>query len=607
MTFGSLSLLEQFRPIEGYATTAAVATTYSADLIACMALLVAMDGTGSERLEYSKINSLRALERLREKVCFVTHANRLYWNQRGDPRIMALLDRMIRAVPFDGREQSFHPKVILARQQGKGQPDRYVLSVGSRNLTSSSAWDVGVGLVGFVRSSLPAGHRRLAGLKPFVQAVGDLIKDPSLRQPFGELDGVAWELPAGIERADFRFHDGTPRGFAGTALGQLPGRGQVLLISPFLSPSMIQNVARHFADADEIRVVAGRIGWDKCCRSGARKCLKSEGGPLDPYTMEIASDDPPTASHESDDADAVDSESAPEGLRLHAKVYSVINRSRSHLIVGSANLTHSAWLNKNWEAFLSLEGTPGCAEALREWAEAHAQMYRASDTHLLDSNVEDRIDGLRNALAVANLCLEDRQDDSSRLSCAQIPRLLAQTECHLQVARVTAPNQWAKWDTQAVTVLLPQCDPSERSSFILMRATYAGSEAIWVQCVNLDPPLLPERDQAAFVKILGVDDFLRYLQSLLDESGDNSDSEDDGRKRRKGHDGQRGDLSSNPFRLETLLRRLARDSDSLTELDETVKRYRDLFNRTSIRNDERDRLNGFMAVWGAITNGMRMP
>src|SRR5262249_33840164 len=154
MTLGGLSLLEQFRPAEGYRTTAALATTYSADLMACLALLVAMDGAGSERLVYNKINALRALERLRQKVRFIAQANRVVSNGK-DHRIMALFDRMVRTVPFDGRERSFHPKVILARQRGGGPADRYVLSVGSRNLTSSSAWDFGVGLVGEARASVP--------------------------------------------------------------------------------------------------------------------------------------------------------------------------------------------------------------------------------------------------------------------------------------------------------------------------------------------------------------------------------------------------------------------------------------------------------------------
>ncbi len=131
------------RPPDGYRTIASVATTYSADLVACLALLVALDGSGSDHLKYSKIEALRALERLRGRVRIVAQQNRVECHSgdlgRAGPQLLGLIDSILRTVPFDGRKRSFHPKVLIARQQSRGRPDRYILGVGSRNLTASSA------------------------------------------------------------------------------------------------------------------------------------------------------------------------------------------------------------------------------------------------------------------------------------------------------------------------------------------------------------------------------------------------------------------------------------------------------------------------------------
>lgn len=597
-----LSLLDHFRPPDGYRTTAAVATTYSADLTACLALLVAMDGAGSDTLEFSKINALRALERLRDRVRIVAHANRVVWT-RGHPRIMALFDRAVRTIAFDGRRRSFHPKVVLARQQSDGGGDRYVLSVGSRNLTSSSAWDFGVGITGERRSSLPAGYRRLPDLRRFVLALGRLIDDPELPQNLGDLDSVAWRLPPAADRMEFRFHDGRPRAFADTALAALPARGRVLLISPYLSATMIRNVATHFAGADDVRLVSGASYLDKIARTGARRFFKSEGGPLDPYALQLAPDDAPMTAEVLGEED---SETLPEAVGLHAKIFAVVDDARAHLIVTSANLTHNAWLHENWEASLVLAGAADLVEGVWDWAKK-AQVYRLPATGARASEPDDPVDDLRNALAVASVRLEEGHGPA-RLRCADVPSLLSRTGCRLAVTRLTTPKQWVAWDARAVEVQLLHCPASERTAFILARARHAETEATWIQAVDLDPPLDASRDREIFVSVLGVDDFLRYLESLLDENvlhdggeGTDENGSRGGSERRPVHG------ASGSFRLETLLRRLAADARALHELDGTVVRYRDLFNRSEMRVEERTRLERFLQVWEAVAGGMRMP
>src|ERR1019366_2260675 len=176
----------------------------------------------------------------------------------------------------------FHPKVILARQQRVGTPDRYVLAVGSRNLTSSEDWDFGVGFVGYASHAKPARTQRLPRLSGFTRALCVLTGEPEFAEKFGDLDAVAWELPEGIEHIEFRSHEGEPREFSSTALARLDRVGRGLLLSPFLSADLLKLVATRFALADEIRLIGGLVDLDRIGNGGARKQLKQFGGAIDP-------------------------------------------------------------------------------------------------------------------------------------------------------------------------------------------------------------------------------------------------------------------------------------------------------------------------------------
>ena len=66
-----------------------------------------------------------------------------------------------------------------------------------------------------------------------------------------------------------------------------------------------------------------------------------------------------------------------------------------------------------------------------------------------------------------------------------------------------------------------------------IRAREGEIEATWLQTVRVDPQLNEERDRQAFVQILGVEDFLSYLQSLINNlefDGIERDNDDGGGK-----------------------------------------------------------------------------
>jgi len=598
VSLGGISVLELAQPPEGYRTTGGLVTTYSADLIACLAVLVALDGNGSDQLKYNKIEALRALERLRNRVRIVVQQNRVEWHNQGDARILGLFDSVLRSVPFDGRKKSFHPKVLLARQESKDNPDRYIFYVGSRNLTSSTAWDLGIGLVGYARGTQTPGTRRLANIPTFVAKICTLIGEPDFDRKLGRLGDISWELPQDVDRLEFFFHAGTPRGIHQTELSALPGRGKVLLVSPFLTPSMVEHAAKHFAKAESVRLVSVTRFLDKIAASKARKYFRGAGGSIGVYSMALGTDDAPVQAR----ANGLE-ESEPE-RGLHAKVFCVTDGNRARAIVGSANLTHHAWLGANWEAFVTLHGSEELVAELWDWSGTRAHPYKIPSIPEIKQEKRDAIDDLRNELAEIEIRLVDVADCSSRLMSEQLPAILKRSGCVLNVARFTKPTLWVRWNYEESEVLLPPCDVGERTAFVCVRARKGDIEATWVQTVRVDPPLNEERDRQAFVRILGVEDFLSYLQSLI------NNVEFDGIERDNDDEAEKGNSprakNQNLFHLEELLRKLNRDPRSMDELDQTIVRYRDLFERAPMPSDERNRLLHFISLWAAISTGMRM-
>ena len=145
----TLGLLEKLRPPSGYRTDAALGATYSADLLTCMAVLTTMDGGDGEQVRYGRIEAYRALDRLRDKVRICHQAGRLSRRDGAKYPSLALLDRVLVPIRLPG-SGSFHPKVWLVRQLDEVGHERFVLVVSSRNITTSTDWDLGIAVEGAV-------------------------------------------------------------------------------------------------------------------------------------------------------------------------------------------------------------------------------------------------------------------------------------------------------------------------------------------------------------------------------------------------------------------------------------------------------------------------
>jgi len=510
-----------------------------------------------------------------------------------------MFDSLLRTVPFDGREQSFHPKVLIARQCSENQADRYILAVGSRNLTGSNAWDLGVGLVGYARPSTAPGFRRIEGVDAFVKDIAQLVGDSKLPASIGRLELVSWQLPPSATGVSFHYHAGMRRTFAQTQIGQMPKAARVLLISPFLTSALLRDVINHFRDAENISLVSGKSALDQVAATQIRKSLEDNVQRIKLFSMSVASDDPGP----DDLTEREGVESLGDGRGLHAKVICVETGKGALAIVGSANLTSHAWTGQNWEAFLVLRGMTDLADELREWLKLRAAPYRLADAPNIGEPF-DPVDALRNELATKTLLLEDFPGAPSHLTGSGVTAALQKYKCHLEVSRFTAPTAWTSWSKSSDEISLPQCAPSERTSFVNMKATSGAVSQSWIQCVSVIPAISSERDHEAFVRLLGFGEFLRYLRALSDESEtDISDSSTEGDKSRGG---SAGSALTNVLQLEHMLRQLNRDPLSLEELKSTISRYLALFERSIDDSAEKARLREFLSLWEALVQGMEM-
>ncbi len=592
-----LSILDVLQPPPGFVTESALGTSYSADLVACMVALTAQDFSADDAGEYKRMQAFRALERLRSRVRIAVQQGRIS-GHRKSRRVLALLDRIVRPVVFDGNERSFHPKVWVVKQRDEDGASRWILLVGSRNLTASRSWDLGIALEG--TSGTPkAASCRLDGLPAFVGQVCKLIGEPAFAERFADLEDVRWLLPPGVTDLEFWFQPGGgPSVAADDARAFHLGKTErALILSPFLDPEMVKRCATHWA-GKEVRLVAGLPDLEKVWWQGARTALRS----LHPHHLALLDD-----TDEAPEVDPVrDGESLERGL--HAKAIGLIDGERSTLLVGSPNLTRRAFCGPNCEAAVILRGT-GLVEPLWEWSNG-ATEFSPPDDPPPEPEPRERLDRLRNELAALPFSLSDGpahcQVDAGTPLALSVD---GKERASFSVGRLTTPGESLAWTAGMRTLEIPTARPADRTAFLLFYLRWRGEEVGWVQSVRVTPPIDDARDRAAVMDLLGVDGFLRYLSALVDGEGggadDDGDDDDD-----KSSSRTRPGAGRDAVRLEDVVRLIALEGDRsprLAELRATVDRYRSSLLSVSKTDEERQRLEDFWLIWHAIEEGIRMP
>lgn len=585
----TLGLLEKIRPPAGFRTEAVFATSYSADLLACMAVLTTLDGGEGEQVRYGRVEAYRALDRLRDRV-------RVFYNlgclSRRDGRrypSLALLDRVLVPVRVSGTG-SFHPKVWLVRQVADNGENRYVLLVSSRNVTTSTDWDFGVVVQGGMTSRGVA----LPRLSAFVDYVTKLGGDTTLQPLVGDLDGIRWELPRDVEELTFDFQEGTdaPRQLH-SGWSRLPPRpSELLILSPFIDGRMVSEASRRWKSLRKRRLVAGSEGLTAVALGSNREALAA----LEPYQLTAA----PEVGSELGAETGEQSEEEDEQTRaLHAKLLALTERSKSTIVVGSNNLTSNGWCGGSTEAFVTIRGDKSLSAVLWEWANNQALLFEFPPIGTpvpSRSALEEAVERLRSLRFRLD---ESGVDRDATLSLIEPGILEIPDGMRLDVCRYTTPLEGVSFPKGAGSVTLPGCKRALRTRFIGCSLHDGDEQASWTTQVDVIPPLEDDRDRELVAQLLGPREFLAYLQSLRRAEAITGVIE-----------GEHGQTDTEPpleslnphhgLSLEGLLRQMAEEPETFAEIDGAIRRYGELIIKSPLAADQRSVLLQLMTAWEVI-------
>jgi hypothetical protein len=482
--------------------------------------------------------------------------------------------------------------VWIVRQLGEVGHERFVLVVSSRNITTSTDWDLGIAVEG----AMGGKGVTLPRVRAFVEHALTLAGEPDRIAGFGRLDDVRWDLPPHIRDLTFDFQAGSdgPRQLhqEWSTFGARPSR--VLLLSPFIDERMIGEAAARWHSVPTRRLVAGTEGLMTVALGSKREALRS----LVPRQIVSASEAPDPA--ESDTGE--EREDEIEQVRaLHAKVIALDDGRHATVILGSNNLTSSGWCGGSTEAFVRLLGDVALCEPLWDWAGAQSQQFNFPEAGSTPPK-QAILERLKDELHAVQFRLEDvGPDASSRLVMLDPPALDLPDGVRMGVARYTTPREATPFPSGASAIELAGCATALRTRFIVCTLRHGEEETAWIASADLAPALGDERDRELVARLLGLREFLAYLQSLRADEvipGIVEGDPDDDPTNESPQHGNAAAIDS--VHLEGLLRQLVADPEAFNEMDRVVLRYGELIQKGQLSDEEVNLLRRFLEAWAAI-------
>ena len=354
MTFhkdDAFSLFDSLRGDPDEAVEQVIVTTYSVDLVALVGLVLTLGGAPDEGFQAGPLALVEAFRRLKGKLIVLCQRGRIVAPRRHH-HILKLLDGMVREIPCDERNHSWHPKLVLVRRSGIAGPS-WRLWIGSRNLTGTRDREAGVTFVSTLR-----GGRTLTGLAEMAR--GMLAEARLSQETIKALADVRWLAPPGVRAAELlsRAPGSSTRFFEADATAP------TLAISPFIDETGLTLLSRAGGAAASLLTTQHQASQipARFLAPPAGLHLRVATSP-EPQDQSIATDiaDDPAEEHYE----------PPRG-GLHAKLIARTRGRRSTLWIGSANLTRRGLNGPNAEVMARLEVEPAVIEQLRLFFEAQA-------------------------------------------------------------------------------------------------------------------------------------------------------------------------------------------------------------------------------------------
>jgi len=386
---------EQLTPPLGFAFDSAIATTYSLDLNALLAVPIALcfRDTLDGDLKGEKLALLEGMGQLKGKLKVFYQKGNISYPPNFNKLFTLLEPCLDPVIPAGGAFSSFHPKLWLLRfiendTSKKKHEVRYRLIVLSRNLTFDRSWDIAVSLDGIVRRGRSGASKVNTWLAFTKELLGADKKFKPAADMLSELDNIEWELPKPFE--DFEILIGE-NGKARPLHFDQERYDALLVVSPFLKSTG--------------GAVTG-LDWLASLAPDGERFLFSRAEELDAVGAEKLADWQCFAMNESivngEERNETGESFAQQGVQkqhLHAKMMVVQAGNKACWHMGSANATAAAIGDqnnahpRNTEAMLKLTGFAskvGLRVLMNEWMpEKGPQVFIPHEFNVLDPESDE--------------------------------------------------------------------------------------------------------------------------------------------------------------------------------------------------------------------------
>ena len=590
--WGNLPYLDGLRPEPGWSTDFALLTTYSADLVAVVATLLALAGLDDERGSGSKVDFANAIEALRDRTRILVQAGRITAPTKL-PKILCILDQFIREIQMNEAEGSWHPKAGLIRMTAEdGNAVQWRLWLGSRNITRDTSWDVGLVLVGHSESV----GRLIPGVAELGRELAARAGLKNVRQTsvYKQLQSVHWEMPTGCTVEDVQLLLRS-----GRTLPEAPsGIRKLTVVSPFLDGTMVRHFGR-WGDEQTRRVLVSTL-------PELSKLNAQASRPLDAYEevlyLEAPSPEVDRFGLMDEDPGVGSEDERPDARGLHAKLIYAEHQGGRSLWIGSANVTQRGWQGPNTEIVARLSVSSDVSTGLHNFIN---QIGRIADFESLkppeSDDLDKRLEGARREIVARWKVRQSIRDERPQLKATQLPHP-DEPDAELWVGLLAQPlTQWLRG---AGSLQLPPVSPAEATELVHCEVRLGCRSIGWLQNAPLDPPLGPTRDQRALARYLDPRTFLLWIRSVLtiDVLSDGGADWDDEPQRQQATTCSAGPGWWSPT-LEDVLKAWSRDPATVREVDRKVRRYLDVMEQESPEGqaeEEREILEQFTSIWAVL-------
>ena len=603
----SLAVLEELVPRPGWRTDVALFSSYSVDLVAVAAVAMALAAEGDDDERMWKGSLARSCEKMRDRFRVVCQGGRVAVPPSGALNGLVVADQWVRQVAYDGNERSWHAKLGIVRyvpEESDGSRDqaRWLLWIGSRNLTRDTSWDSAMTATGRPARAVGAADRSVA------EAVGIVAGYAALpgwtEDVQRELAGVRWTWPAEVEEV-LAFGLWTD-GDAAMGLPVLPkDSSRVVALCPFVNASAALAIGGATSAPQRNLITT----------PGTLAKLATDRQVLEAFTS-VHEMEPATPVEEGNvKVDEMGADEVVEIHRgLHAKLVWARSGSGDELWLGSANLTRRGWIGSNAELVAHLRVKASVGDDIAELADRLDEVVVEEitvDDSDSEAEGEAALDKLRNEIAGSWSAELSWVGSTRHLRCSASAPLIEQADGVELWARLLPQDAGdaVAWAHGRCEVEFAETETHEVTELVVLELRWVADTNVrvsWVERAPLNPPPGAARDRDALGRLMGPRALLAWIRSILDEFSSEADESpwpERGRTRPQPGDGA-GRASLPMPTLESVLRAWIRDPNRVLQVDSVLGNWAAA--KPVLEEDEEaaNALEQFQEAWAVVRDGL---